>query len=261
VPTSTPGVAFVVAHLSDTHFGHDNGEAAERTKRVLDAILRMDPRPDVLVHTGDVADHGLPEEYAEGLKVLSAWDGPMAVCPGNHDVRAPYVEAFLDGAQGASRGWANRSHSVAGARFLMLDSLVDEVDGVRQDHGVLASEQLAWLDAELSWDTRPTFVCLHHPPVAIGVGLMDPIMLSDPGPLAEVIGRHAHVAATLVGHAHTMGVSTFAGRPVLVGGGVVSTVPLDQEDHPVVWYGAAPSFAVHLLHDDGRLTTHWRAVP
>ena len=142
----------------------------------------------------------------------------------------------------------------------MLDSLVDELDGVRQDHGVLAREQLAWLDAELSWDPRPTFVCLHHPPVAIGVSLMDPIMLTEPDPLAEVIGRHPHVVATLVGHAHTMGVSTFAGRPVLVGGGVVSTVPLDQEDHPVVWYGAAPSFAVHLLHDDGRLTTHWRAV-
>ena len=142
----------------------------------------------------------------------------------------------------------------------MLDSLVDELDGVRQDHGVLAREQLAWLDAELSWDPRPTFVCLHHPPVAIGVSLMDPIMLTEPETLAEVIGRHPHVVATLVGHAHTMGVSSFAGRPVLVGGGVVSTVPLDQEDHPVVWYGAAPSFAIHLLHEDGRLTTHWRAV-
>jgi 3',5'-cyclic AMP phosphodiesterase CpdA len=214
----------------------------------------------VLVHTGDVADHGVPEEYAEAVAVLSAWEGPMVVCPGNHDVRTPYVDAFLAGASGASRGWANRSHSVGGARFLMLDSLVDEVDGVRQDHGVLAREQLAWLDAELSWDPRPTFVCLHHPPVAIGVSLMDPIMLTEPETLAEVIGRHPHVVATQVGHAHTMGVSSFAGRPVLVGGGVVSTVPLDQEEHPVVWYGASPSFAIHLLHQDGRLTTHWRTV-
>jgi 3',5'-cyclic AMP phosphodiesterase CpdA len=250
----------VVAQISDTHFGHDRGEAATRTRRVLDAILAMDPRPDVLVHTGDVTDHGFGEEYAEALQVLSVWEGPLAICPGNHDVRAPYVEAFLGGAPGASRGWANRSHSVAGARFLMLDSLVDEVDGQRQDHGELSAEQLSWLDAELSWDTRPTFVCLHHPPAEIGVGLMDPIMLTDPDALAEVLSRHSHVVATLVGHAHTMGATTFAGRPLLVGGGVVSTVPLDQEDHPVVWYGAAPSFAVHLLHDDGRLTTHWRAV-
>lgn len=253
-------VGLVVAHVSDTHFGHDHGDAADRATRVLDAILAMDPRPDVLVHTGDVTDHGTPEEYAEAVAVLSAWEGPMVVCPGNHDVRAPYSDAFLAGASGASRGWANRSHSVGGARFLVLDSLVDELDGVRQDHGVLAAEQLAWLDGELSWDPRPTFVCLHHPPVPLGVGLMDPIMLTDPGALAEVLGRHAHVVGTLVGHAHTMGVSTFAGRPVLVGGGVVSTVPMDQEDHPVVWYDAAPSFAVHLLHDDGRLTTHWRAV-
>jgi 3',5'-cyclic AMP phosphodiesterase CpdA len=260
VPTSTSGVALVIAHLSDTHFGHDRGESVERARRVLDAVLRMDPRPDVLVHTGDVADHGRPDEYAEAVQVLSAWEGPMAVCPGNHDVRGPYIDAFLEGAAGASRGWANRSHSIGGARFLMLDSLVDEVAGVRQDHGVLAPEQLAWLDAELAWDARPTFVGLHHPPVSIGVGLMDPIMLTDPDCLADVVDRHEHVVATLVGHAHTMAVSTFAGRPVLVGGGVVSTVPLDQEDHPVVWYSAAPSFAVHLLHDDGRLTSHWRAV-
>jgi 3',5'-cyclic-AMP phosphodiesterase len=264
VPTSTPGsangVALVVAHLSDTHFGNGQGLAAHRTRRVLEALAQMDPRPDVLVHTGDVADHGRPEEYAEAVEVLSAWAGPMVLCPGNHDVREPYAKAFLDDASGPSMVWANRAHSLPGARFLMLDSLVEEVDGVRQDHGLLAPETLTWLDAELSRDLRPTFVCLHHPPVEIGVRLMDPIMLTEPDALAEVLGRHPHVVATLVGHAHTMGVSVFAGRPVLVGGGVVSTVPLDQEDRPSVWYDAPPSFAVHLLHHDGRLTTHWRAL-
>jgi Icc protein len=125
---------------------------------------------------------------------------------------------------------------------------------------VLRPETLEWLEGELSADASPTFVCLHHPPVEIGVSLMDPIMLTDAQQLGEVLGRHDHVVATLVGHAHTMGVSTFAGRPVLVGGGAVSTVTLDQEDHPVVWYGAAPSFAIHFLHADSRVTSHWRAV-
>ena len=254
--TSSSTVVLVVAHLTDTHFGNDQGLAAYRTRLVLDELLRMDPRPDVLVHSGDVADHGHADEYAEAVQVLSTWDGPLVICPGNHDVRTTYAAAFLDGADGP----ANRAHAVAGARFLMLDSLVDEVDGQRQDHGVLLPETLSWLDAELAGDPSPTFVCLHHPPVEIGVSLMDPIMLTDPEKLAEVLGRHDHVVATLVGHAHTMGVSTFAGRPVLVGGGAVSTVPLDQEDHPRVWYAAPPSYAVHLLHADGRLTTHWRAL-
>lgn len=247
----------VIAHLSDTHFGA-TPEAADRVRRVLDALLAMDPRPDVLLHTGDVADHGLRDEYAEAAQVLSAWPGPMPISPGNHDVRVAYAAAFLGDADVVR---ANRAYEVGGVRFLMLDSLVDAVDGVRQDHGVLGPDTLAWLDSELARDDRPTFVCLHHPPVEIGIDLMDPIRLVDADDLGAVLGRHPHVVATLVGHAHTMGASTFAGRPLLIGGGVVSTVSLDQEDLPLIWYDAPPSYAVHFLHDDGRLTTHWRAVP
>ena len=250
----------VVAHVTDTHFGHEGGQAADRTRLVLEALLRMDPRPDVLVHSGDVTDHGFVEEYAEAVQVLSAWEGPMVVSPGNHDVRAPYAEAFLGGplADGSAR--ANRAHTVAGVRFLVLDSLIDEVDGARQDAGVLGPDTLGWLDRELAADVAPTFVVLHHPPVELAVSLMDPIMLTDSQALCRVLERHPHVRATLCGHAHTMGASTFAGRPLLVGGGAVSTVPLDQEDLPVVWYDAPPSYAVHFLHPDGRVTSHWRAL-
>ena len=246
----------VIAHLSDTHIGA-RPEAVDRTRRVLDAILAMRPAPDVLVHTGDVADHGAPDEYEQVRRLHAVWPGPLAICPGNHDVRADYATAFLDG----DAGRANRAHAVHDTRFLMLDSLVDAIDGVRQDHGVLGPETLDWLDRELSADAAPAFVCLHHPPAEIGIGLMDPIRLVDSTELADVLRRHAHVRATLVGHAHTMAASTFADRPLLIGGGVVSTVSLDQEDLPEIWYGAPPSFAVHFLHDDGSLTSHWRAVP
>ena len=67
---------------------------------------------------------------------------------------------------------------------------------------------------------------------------MDPIRLLDGDALAAVLDRHSHVVATLVGHAHTMGATTFAGRPLLIGGGVVSTVSTDAEDLPQVWYDA-----------------------
>ena len=136
----------------------------------------MDPRPDVLVHTGDVADHGLPEEYAEAVAGAVGVGGPAGRLPGQPRRPGAVRRRRSSTGAGASRR-ANRAHAVGGARFLMLDSLVDEVDGVRQDHGVLAPETLAWLDAELAGDARPTFVCLHHPPVEIGVGLMDPIRL------------------------------------------------------------------------------------
>jgi 3',5'-cyclic AMP phosphodiesterase CpdA len=107
-------------------------------------------------------------------------------------------------------------------------------------------------------------VCLHHPPTTIGLELMDPIRLVDGDDLAAVLDHHPHVVATLVGHAHTMSATTFAGRPLLIGGGVVSTVTADLEQVDTVWYAAPPSFALHLVDDSERpprVTTHWRALP
>ena len=128
------------------------------------------------------------------------------------------------------------------------------------DPGELGEDQLAWLDGLLSEDPSPTFVVLHHPPTTIGLELMDPIRLLDGDALETVLARHPHVVATLVGHAHTMAATTFADRPLLIGGGVVSTVTAHAEGPPTLWYDAPPSFALHLV-EDGRVTTHWRALP
>jgi 3',5'-cyclic-AMP phosphodiesterase len=246
---------FVVAHVSDTHFGNDVQDPSFRASAVMDHLLAMDPRPDVLVLSGDVADHGLPHEYAEARAWLGRWPGQVVMCPGNHDVR----EAFVDGLGAPARSVAD----VGGYRFVMLDSLVDAVDGERVDEGRLGEEQITWLDRELAASGSPTFVCLHHPPVTIGLALMDPIRLTDGEALAAVLERHPHVVAVLVGHAHTMSATTFAGRPLLIGGGIVSTVPLDTEPFPVVWYDAPPSLALHLVDDSQtppRVISHWRAL-
>jgi 3',5'-cyclic AMP phosphodiesterase CpdA len=247
---------FVVAHVSDTHFGNDVQDPTDRLERVMDHLLALDPRPDLLVVSGDVADHGLPEEYDAARAWLERWSGTLAICPGNHDVR----DAFVDGLGRPARSVVD----VGGHRFVMLDSLIDAVGGERVDEGRLGAQQLAWLDSELAASTAPTFVVLHHPPVTIGIDLMDPIRLLDGDALAEVVAAHPHVLATLVGHAHTMATTTFAGRPLLIGGGVVSTVPLDIEPLRVVWYDAPPTLAFHLVDADGgghRVTTHWRALP
>lgn len=246
----------LVAHLTDLHFG---GPVAARARadQALDHLLSLDPAPDLLLVTGDVADHGTLEEYAEARAVLSRWPGPLLVGTGNHDVR----DAFARGLLGReAEGPLDQVLDLPAARFLMLDSLVAAPPGERIDHGELADATLRWLDERLAEDDRPAYVCLHHPPVEIGVDLMDPIRLRAPERLAEVLGHHPHHAATLVGHAHTQCATTFAGRPLLIGGGVASTVTLDAEPQPAVWEAGAPMIAFHLIHDDGRLTTHWRAI-
>ncbi len=81
-----------VAHLSDPHLGNRPG-VADRSRRVAAAVEQI--RPDVVVVTGDVADHGRPEEYAEALAVLGTLPAPVLWGTGNHDVRGPFAEALL----------------------------------------------------------------------------------------------------------------------------------------------------------------------
>ena len=174
---------------------------------------------------------------------------PLVVCPGNHDVRARFVQHL---------GPAESVVDVAGYRLVALNSLVDAPEGERIDRGELTEDSLRLLDEALTAG-RPTFVGMHHPPVNLHVDLMDPIKLSKAEGLAEVLARHNNVIAVLVGHAHTMATTAFARVPVLVGGGLVSTVTTDAEDLPPIDYAQPPSIALHVVEDD-HLVTHWRVI-
>lgn len=245
-----------VAHVSDLHIG-GRPESVARAAQVIAHVWSMSPAPDVLLVTGDIADHGSPEEYATARDLLSAWDGPLLVGTGNHDVRGPFARVLMGGDR---EGPLDQELDVGAYRFLMLDSLVPALDGQRIDHGELADATLAWLDERLDASPRPTFVCFHHPPTTVGIGQADAIQLRNGPALEAVLTRHPHVVAVLVGHNHTMCVTTFAGRPALVGGGVVSSITLDQEPQDHIWMDAPPTLAVHLIGDDGRLTSFWRAL-
>ena len=56
-----------------------------------------------------------------------------------------------------------------------------------------------------------------------------------------------------------MATTTFARVPVLVGGGLVSTITTDAEDLPPIDYAQPPSIALHVVEDD-HLVTHWRVI-
>jgi 3',5'-cyclic-AMP phosphodiesterase len=239
---------FVVAHLSDCHIGATD-EAPARLRRALDHVAACAPQPDVVLLSGDLADHGLDVEYEVAAGLLSTVTVPVIACPGNHDVRTRFVQHL---------GPAESVIDVAGYRLIVLNSLVDAPEGERIDRGELTEDSLRLLDEALAAGA-PTFVGLHHPPVDLHVDLMDPIKLSTAEGLAEVLARHSNVVAVLVGHAHTMATTTFAGVPVLVGGGLVSTVTTDAEDLPRLDYAQPPTIALHLV-EDGHLVTHWRVV-
>ena len=243
----------VIAHVSDIHV--DAGErSADRTARVMGYLAGLPTPPDVVLVTGDIADHGDEAEY-ERVRELVDLDVPVLYCPGNHDVRGPYRKALLR--ETGSDEPANRAYEISGVLFLMADSSVPG-----RNEGLLDDATLEWLDDRLgTHPDLPAFVCFHHPPVLLGMPFVDSIRQFGADRLAAVVAKHPQIVALLCGHAHTPAVSMFAGRPLLVAPGVVSTSVLPFEGDAVVDLGLPPMIALHLLDRERRLTTHFRVLP
>ncbi|MFC4022067.1 metallophosphoesterase [Micromonospora sp. GCM10011542] len=245
----------VIAHLSDTHLD-SHPRSAERTARVMDYLHAL-PRPvDAILISGDIADHGEVAEYRIAAKLFAS-PLPVLVCPGNHDVRDAYRKGLLGDEAGGS-GPINTRYDVAGAVFLLADSSVPG-----EDDGHLDAETMGWLADQLGSVPAgtPVFVSFHHPPVALHHPVIDPIRLLPAEPLAELLAAHPQVVAVLTGHFHTAAASTFAGRPLRIAPGVVSTLRLPWEgDGPLVDLRQPPGVAFHVYDDAGLLTTHYRVV-
>lgn len=246
----------VIAHLSDIHI--DGGQrSVARARAVMDHLEDLPWELDAVLVTGDIADHGLPAEYERARELLASRH-PVVVCPGNHDERAAFRQFLLGRPPSAAP--VNQVHRAAAFVVALCDSSVPG-----KDEGVLEDETLAWLEGVLAGtpDGVPVLVGFHHPPALLHVPFIDGIRQFGAERLAAIADRHPNLAAFLCGHAHTPAATTFAGRPLLVAPGVVSTLrlPWEHRAHPDdhVRLDQPPALAFHVL-DDGHLTTHYRCV-
>lgn len=248
---------FVIAHLSDPHL--DGSAEARDRLRLVTKYLRGFSRPvDVVLVTGDLADHGAESEYAEVAAELEL-DVPVLMLPGNHDVSGPlragltaYVESSGDGHP------VHQVRDVAGARFVLLDTSVPG-----EDHGLLSAESLEWLSAVLAEPvTGPLFVAFHHPPNELQHPVLDQWILQSPDGFEAVL-RDKPITALLAGHVHNGVSTTFAGFPLLVAPGIRSTAPLPFEPAAaagLVDVTAPPGLALHIAAPGQPLVTVYRQL-
>jgi 3',5'-cyclic-AMP phosphodiesterase len=213
-----PAPRHVVAHLSDPHlladgalqYGVVDPEAGLRL--ALERVTRVDPAPQALVFTGDLADRAEPAAYArlrELVEPVAAELGAEVVwVMGNHDERATFARSL----HGDVDAPLDRVHDVAGLRIVALDTSVPDYH-----HGELSDEQLAWLaDVLVTPAPHGTLLALHHPPIPVPMlRAAEIIELADQHRLAEVIAG-TDVRGILGGHFHFTSWSTFAGVPVSV---------------------------------------------
>lgn len=137
-----------VLHISDTHFTAPGGvsehpeiDASARLEAVLAAVAAEDVTPDLVVHTGDLADDA-SGHAVEAVHARLAAIGPVVAVPGNHD--DPAAVRDVCGPPVARLGpW----------RVVGIDTVIP---GRVEGHGGELAGAVADLDG-------PTLVLMHHP--------------------------------------------------------------------------------------------------
>ena len=250
----------LIAQISDTHIPgwgektYGIAPMAENLLRCIDHINQCNPKPDVVLATGDITRAGATEEAEHAASLLAKLQIPFYIIPGNHDDRTILRSAFSELAYPSGyREFSNYVIEDFDVRLIAVDSTMPGIPG-----GTFCQTRAAWLDTCLSEDKkRPTVIFMHHPPVKCGVLETDVDGFSGADLLGDVVSKYTNIERIMCGHIHL---------PILVRwrGTVISTAPsmgmqlgLDLTlQRPSEFVLEAPGYQLHFWTPQKDLVTH-----
>lgn len=260
----------LIAQITDPHIGLDPGPLASRLdpqgglRRALAHVRTLQPAVDVLLLTGDLADSGRPQDYAEIAALLAdtlptpAEGGPRVLAvPGNHDLRAHARQALATAmpvAPDAPGDCVCLHVEHGGLHLIGLDTVVPGAP-----HGALEADQLAWLQRQLATCAgAPVLIFMHHPPLVSGMAAMDACgLLRGRAELARLVAAHGGVQAIAAGHLHRPIVGQLGGAPVVVAPSSSHQLALDlRAEAPVAICFEPPMIGVYRWTAEDGLACH-----
>jgi 3',5'-cyclic AMP phosphodiesterase CpdA len=238
----------LIAQISDLHIkssgalAYGKVDTAAALARCIVELNRLDPRPALVVASGDLADTPTPAEYQHLKDLLAPLDIPLAVIPGNHDARALVRAAFPHQPYAQASGALNLVLAVGPLDIVLIDSSVPAAP-----HGCLDDHTLRWLDTTLAASaSRPALIFLHHPPFVTGIGHMDRQNLHNAADLARVLKGHERARLVAAGHVHRAVLTAFAGIAATICPAPNHAVALDLgERYPPSFRIEPPAFHLH----------------
>ncbi len=195
----------LVAHITDFHIlaapqlCYGFSDTREGLARAVRALETLDPRPDLVVATGDLVDEATREAYLTLKEILQDLSLPLVLIPGNHDDRGLLAETFPDHdyLRGPS-GLACFVRDYDAVRLVAFDAVISG-----REYAEPCETALTWLDRTLvSAPDRPTMLVMHHPPVSTGIAFMDAIQPPNFAGLQAILQDHPQVRLVLCGHVH-----------------------------------------------------------
>lgn len=264
----TPHRAVLIAQLTDIHVGFAPHELPEelnvtRFRATMQRLMEQPNRPDMLVLSGDITDHGDDASFAKAADLLKNVPVPILPMVGNHDSREGLLRAFphIVAAEGGFLHYVVEARQ--GLRVICLDTLE-----VGRHGGAFCEARAAWLAERLGEAPQaPTLIFMHHPPVVSGIDWMDPEPREDwITRLRDVLKGQHQVLAIHCGHLHRQINAQFAGIPLAVTPSVAPVVAMDlnpidknvPDDRELITT-EPPTYALHRW-DGTSLVSHYERV-
>ena len=267
-----------ILQLSDTHFLEDGAEpegaVAYNTDEAFDAVFRHigehygehngehdgeHDALDMVVVTGDVADHGRRPQYRKAAEAFSRFSVAVNVIPGNHDQDAVFTASMARPSVSTSRvievgAWA----------FLFVDSsagnLVIDAAGRAVDppeyadrlhsDGSLGTAEAAWIrDMASQAEADHVFIWVHHPP-GCPVGMLNAEAYN--AEWADLLRDLPTVRGVGAGHTHAPDTYEFMGRTVHVGPSLKNNIDLKEN----TWL--PPGYRAYTFGADGTVQSQFQ---
>lgn len=248
----------LIAHISDLHIrrpgelAYHRVDTAAHLQRCIAHILAQQPRPDIVVATGDLTDLGRPEEYEHLAGLLAELPMPLYLIPGNHDDRNALRAAFAHHHYlPQDEEFILYTAPVGPLQLVALDTVVPGAPG-----GLLCRTRLRWLEGQLAMHRqRAVVILMHHPPFATGILAMDQAGLRTEYPLEPIIRRHPHVERILCGHLHRTIITRFGGTVAVTCPSPAHQVALDLlPGRPPMFVMEPPGYMLHRWMDNRFIT-------
>lgn len=203
----------LITQISDCHIAWPPADGTDRLgdlERCIAYVNALDPQPDLVVHTGDVAHDGAKIEYEKAAEKLKNLRTNLCVIPGNRDDRRKLRDAFADRLPAnCHEEFVQYLISIEELCVIMLDTMSTE-----SNKGRLCRTRIDHLNGMLEQaDGRPVVIFMHHPPFEIAVASV-PFQFEDRANLAEfseILSRHPNVRRIYCGHSHRTASGQIAG--------------------------------------------------
>ena len=194
-------------HFTSTgdQFGYD---PRARLEALIDYVVRVHSDADLAVISGDMVDDPSVANYQDLGARLQRLGMPYLPMTGNHDLRAPFVDALSMPAN-TQDGFIQYAVTCDNLRLICLDTLTEH-----SGDGSFCEQRFAWLSAELTRDIEtPTVVFCHHPPLPLGYPALDPTHIDRGDALLDMLAGAPNVIQLCFGHVHRHMIGTAKGLP------------------------------------------------